>query len=77
MSRLYTFLQIEEQRYLSLNFLFSEEIKIDFSSFIFKGVGEKSESIHHNSRDYQSILFHKHVSRYIENIDFYPTDRYE
>jgi hypothetical protein len=75
MKSLYTYLQPEDQKYLSLSFLFSKEVISNSLPVMIRGVERKCESIHHNSRDFQIILFYKHISRYIENIEDYPIEK--
>jgi hypothetical protein len=74
MEKFYQYLDIEQRKYLSLNFLFSEKITVDgfVSELDIKYTERKAKSEIHKNGEFFCMLFNKHISRYISNIDQYP-----
>jgi hypothetical protein len=75
--KFYTFLNQEQREILSLNFLLAEKIIADtfVSDIAIKQTERKAESNFHHNREFFCLLFCKHISRYINDIDTYKFEK--
>jgi len=75
--KFYTYLDEEQKKLLSLNFLLAEKLITDsfVSDLYIKGKEKKAQSQHHNNKEFFCMLYNKHISRYIKDIENYKFEK--
>lgn len=70
MKKLHQFLPLAEHRFYSLNFLLVASSKADDAPPVtIVDISKKAYSAHYDSRDFQTFLFDKHISRTLAQPD--------
>jgi hypothetical protein len=71
--KFYTYLDEEQKTLLSLNFLLAEKITTDafVSEVDIKNKEIKAKSKSHKNNEFFCMLFFKHISRYLPNVEKY------
>lgn len=74
--KFYDIISDSDKKYLSLNFILSEKIFSEsfISNIDVKSQEERASSFIHYNSDFDTILFVKHISRYIQDIDEYKKE---
>lgn len=67
-TKLYKYIPQEVQRLLSLNYLLSDKIFVDWRSRPISTIEQKEWSKEHNNKDYNCMTFYKHISRNLSKI---------
>ena len=75
--KFYSYLTTEQKELLSLNFLLSEKFIVDYhvSSLNIKGTEIRANSKFHHNRLFFCMLFYKHISRYVDDIEQYEIEK--
>lgn len=66
--KLYNFIPFEERKYLSLNFILSEKITVDWKTKDIKSMQIKVQSSKYHNGEYFCMLYHKHITRYLTDV---------
>ena len=70
--KLYNFIPEEDRRLLSLNFLLAQKITYGRVSLDLKSLQSKQHSLRNRNSDYLPMIFYKHISHYLSNIEKIP-----